>query len=65
LTIRGLSSQRCSAKLARKPSLCGWSPGEPDPSHAGKSRLLREDLDVAEGVEQRDVLSSKIKYGGL
>jgi len=40
-------------------------PGEPDPSHAGKSRLLREDLDVAEGVEQRDVLSSKIKYGGL
>ncbi|HZM77017.1 MAG TPA: hypothetical protein VFC19_14875 [Candidatus Limnocylindrales bacterium] len=40
-------------------------PGEPDPSHAGRSRLLREDLDVAEGVEQRDVLSSKIKYGGL
>ena len=38
-------------------------PGEPDPSHAGKSRLLREDLDVAEGVEQCDVLSSKIKYG--
>ena len=40
-------------------------PREPDPSHAGKSRLLREDLDVAEGVEQCDVLSSKIKDGGL
>ena len=40
-------------------------PREPDPSHAAKSRLLREDLDVAEGAEQCDVLSSKIKDGEL
>jgi hypothetical protein len=40
-------------------------PREPDPSHADKSRLLREDLDVAEGVEQCSLLSSKIKWRAL
>jgi hypothetical protein len=38
---------------------------EPDSSDAGKARLLRDDLDVAECVEHDNVGSSKIKYGRL
>ena len=32
---------------------------------AGQSRLLRDDLDVAESVQHGNVLSSKIEYGRL
>ena len=45
--------------------LARLQPGEPDSSDTGQSRLLRDDLDVAEGAEHRDVGSSEIEYGRL
>jgi hypothetical protein len=38
---------------------------EPDPSYAGESCLLGDDLNVTKGVEHGYVVSSKIKYGRL
>ena len=42
--------------------LARLKPREPHSGHAGQSRLLRDDLDVAEAGEQRNTLSSEIKY---
>jgi hypothetical protein len=38
---------------------------EPNPRHAGEPCLLRDDLNVTEGVEHGDVFSSKINYGWI
>ena len=39
--------------------------GEPDSGDAGQSRLLRDDLNVAESIQHGNVFSSKIEYGRL
>src|SRR5687767_11847962 len=52
-------------ETGEKAILTRLEPSEPDSSDAGQSRLLRDDLDVAESVQHGNVLSSKIEYGRL
>jgi hypothetical protein len=50
-------------KTSEEAILTRLKPGEPDSGDAGQSRLLRDDLDIAECVQHGNVLSSKIEYG--
>jgi hypothetical protein len=52
-------------ETGEKVILTRLEPSEPDSSDAGQSRLLRDDLDVAESVQHGNVLSSKIEYARL
>jgi hypothetical protein len=49
-------------EASEEPNLARLKPREPHSCHAGQSGLLRDDLDVAEAGEQRNILSSEIKY---
>ena len=42
-------------KAGQEPVLAGLKPAESDPCDADQAGLLRDDLNIAEGVEQRDV----------
>ena len=49
-------------EAGQEPVLAGGEPAESDPCDADQAGLLRDDLNIAEGVEERDVPVRQVEY---
>ena len=48
-------------EAGQEPVFAGLQAAEADPGDANEAGLLRDDLDIAESVEQRDILACQVE----